>query len=351
MPSVIDVDPKIAVIVAAYDRKEYIEQALSSVFAQSLPRSSYELVVIKNFDLPDYDRYLEENGAKVLHDDNPKVGEFLLRAISFTTAPLIAILDDDDQWEPDRLSIALSEFKTDPLLGYYHNRVSVIDSNGRYVSEDREDRLGAHQRAESLDLVTCLPVGPEEKETMGDAIRASYPMFNASAIVFRREILEGPLREEFAKTQNQDQMIFLAGLESPFGIFLDADRLTRYREHANNITKTAWAREHGYRDALDLAEIARTVVSKEYSDWFLERAIRLGRQAKEWFVVDSIRNGEPARNARAHLRMYLDYVKRNRSRPRGRLSTLALRLYVVSYLFAPNATRRVLERRIAKRSV
>ena len=49
--------PFITVIIAAYNRKAFLKEAIASALDQTLPRSKYEIVVIKNFRDKDIDSY------------------------------------------------------------------------------------------------------------------------------------------------------------------------------------------------------------------------------------------------------------------------------------------------------
>ena len=64
-------------------------------------------------------------------------------------APLVAILNDDDLFEPERLAHVVSIFRERPWLGYYRNRISAIDSEGRAVP--RTESTGCSWTQSSTD--------------------------------------------------------------------------------------------------------------------------------------------------------------------------------------------------------
>ena len=51
----------ISVIVSAYDRKKYLLEALKSVTDQSLPRDTYEIILVKNLNDETIDKFAEQN--------------------------------------------------------------------------------------------------------------------------------------------------------------------------------------------------------------------------------------------------------------------------------------------------
>ena len=55
--------PFISVIVTAYNRKEFLLQAVSSALRQTLPREYYEVIVVKNFEDEEIDRQLGDGAS------------------------------------------------------------------------------------------------------------------------------------------------------------------------------------------------------------------------------------------------------------------------------------------------
>ncbi len=55
-------NPFISVIITAYNRKEFILEALQSAVNQTLKRDKYEIICIKNFKDAKIDRYIKDNG-------------------------------------------------------------------------------------------------------------------------------------------------------------------------------------------------------------------------------------------------------------------------------------------------
>ncbi|MEM3811936.1 MAG: glycosyltransferase [Thermoplasmata archaeon] len=70
----------ISVIITAYNRKEYLLDAIKSVINQTLNRGFYEIIVVKNFHDKDIDNYITENKVKEINMEGT-VREFLRAAI------------------------------------------------------------------------------------------------------------------------------------------------------------------------------------------------------------------------------------------------------------------------------
>ncbi|MCY0863304.1 MAG: glycosyltransferase, partial [Metallosphaera prunae] len=63
----------ISVIITAHNRKEYLMQAVDSALNQTLPKTEYEVIVVKNFE--DYDEELEKKGVKSIVTSEKELGE------------------------------------------------------------------------------------------------------------------------------------------------------------------------------------------------------------------------------------------------------------------------------------
>lgn len=226
--------PQIAVVVGAYGREEYLPAAVSSVLRQTLDRSQYELVVTKDFRAPALDRQLEEAGARLLLDPDPRMGR-VVRAARQTTAPLVAYLDDDDLFEPERLEHVLRLFRSRPGTTFYRNRVSVIDPAGRPVDPERWDRL---YRDPEFDRTGPVAIGSSEKRERWPELNGTYAEFNLSSMVFRREVFEEPYGKFLEGVDARiDLGHFLAGYLSIGEAYFDDRRLTRYRLHPTNSSR------------------------------------------------------------------------------------------------------------------
>jgi glycosyltransferase involved in cell wall biosynthesis len=54
----------ISVIISAYNRKEFLKNAIRSVYTQLLDKGLYEVVIVKNFEDKDIDDYIAKLGYK-----------------------------------------------------------------------------------------------------------------------------------------------------------------------------------------------------------------------------------------------------------------------------------------------
>jgi glycosyltransferase involved in cell wall biosynthesis len=97
------VEPRIAVVIPAWNAERYLAEALASVFAQTLPPA--EVVVV---DDGSTDRTAavaaDVPGVTVVRQANAGAAAARNRGVVASSAPLIAFLDADDLWLPEKLA-------------------------------------------------------------------------------------------------------------------------------------------------------------------------------------------------------------------------------------------------------
>jgi len=116
--------PMISLIVTAYNRKEYILEALNSVLGQTLENKFFEVIIIKNYADPAIDKFIEENGFKSIISEGIE-GTFYNLAFEKASVDIITFLDDDDILAENRLETILKVFQ-DNNIGYHHNNFEAF---------------------------------------------------------------------------------------------------------------------------------------------------------------------------------------------------------------------------------
>lgn len=331
--------PEVAVIIGAFRRTEFVPRAVRSVFAQTLPRDRFEVVVVKDFVDDALDRSLAADGVTTIRDGDPRIGRWLLRAVRATTAPLLAFLDDDDEWEPERLDRATDVFRSHPEVGFYRNRVRVIDRSGDAVPPERWRRLESDLAFDATGPV-LVPPGPKADLVEFASVRTRVT-FNSSTMVVRRELLEGEWEVAFAKTQLPDLALFLGASLGPWGLFFDDRRLTRFRRYDGNVTlRSAWLGEAS-RSYWEGSELARAHHRPDFVRWLFDAAVQYERQFRAGELFELIGRRAPrrqvARRAGGYLRFSVQYPAVSRAvADLGRTE-----LYALAYCLAPGWTQQL----------
>jgi len=342
-------EPEIAVIVGDYSRRRYLPFALRSLEAQTLPRERYEVIVTKNYLDPDLDRRLKEAGATVLFDEEPRIGRWLRRAVNSSRAPVVTFLDDDDEFEPDRLAHLVGVFAQHPDLGFYRNRVTVIDADGRPIPPER---WRAHEVDRGFDELGPIYFGPDDKGELLDlATRRTHATFNSSTMALRRDLLDGDPGDSFERAQLPDFYLFLAGVLAPRGVYLDDRRLTRYRFYSGNVTREVpWLgrAETSYRE---MAEVATRHRHPEVAAWLSRQSVHYGRMFRGSTLVERVAARALRKEVARRTGEYLRYLGQHPTERRWTVDTWAAGAYGIGYVpFAPLVAR-FARARVATRSV
>lgn len=119
---------KISVIIPAYNRVNYLREAIESVLAQTYEK--YEILVIDDGST-DNTRELVNNYAdriRYIYQDNKGPSAARNSGIKNANGDLIAFLDSDDIWHTDKLAQQVAAFDGDPSLGIVATGYEVIDT-------------------------------------------------------------------------------------------------------------------------------------------------------------------------------------------------------------------------------
>ena len=87
---------KFTVIITAYNRKEYLMEAVISALNQTLQKEHFEIFVIKNFVNEEIDLFLNKHLIRNFYDPSPYWNVSLSNVLANATGDVICFLDDDD---------------------------------------------------------------------------------------------------------------------------------------------------------------------------------------------------------------------------------------------------------------
>lgn len=148
----------IAVIIPLYNGAAFIEQALQSVLRQTLPAA--EIIVVDDGSTDDgpaiVERITAAHPVRLLRQANGGQSSARNLGITRSTAPLIALLDQDDVWYGDHLEVLARPFsQARPVeLGWTYSNLDEIDREGGLVARDVIDLTGS--RHPKRNLQHCL---------------------------------------------------------------------------------------------------------------------------------------------------------------------------------------------------
>ncbi|HVA78224.1 MAG TPA: glycosyltransferase [Candidatus Binataceae bacterium] len=151
-------NPEVSVVIPTYNRAAMVREAALSVLAQR--GVDYELIVIDDGSTDgtagDLARLREESGGQVRIEriENSGVAAARNRGVALARAPLVAFLDSDDLWMPDKLARQLDFMRA-------HPECEVSQCQERWIRGGRRVNPGYRHRKRGGDLFfdslrTCL---------------------------------------------------------------------------------------------------------------------------------------------------------------------------------------------------
>ncbi len=207
--------PQVSVIIPAYNGDRYIVQAVESVLSQTF--TDLEIIVVDDGSTDATRQVLEPylDRIRYIYQENQGVAAARNRGIKEAKGDLIAFLDQDDFFLPDKLAAQVALFIASPSLGIVNSGWRLVNEQGEIISD-----IKPWQYFPKLDLETWIvqmPVLP-------------------SAMMFSRKWLElaGGFNSEFDSVDDSDLVIRLTvlGCEAAW-----LPQVTVcYRQHDKNVS-------------------------------------------------------------------------------------------------------------------
>jgi glycosyltransferase involved in cell wall biosynthesis len=129
---------KVSVIIPTHNRPKLLEKSVQSVLGQTYP--VFEIIVIDD-GLMDRARSMTESFGDsrivyIAHEREKGGGAARNTGIKYAQGDIIAFLDDDDEWIPEKLEIQMNHFSgTSSAVGFCFSAVENIYSDRREVTQ------------------------------------------------------------------------------------------------------------------------------------------------------------------------------------------------------------------------
>lgn len=104
--------PAVSIVVPTYNHAQFLHQALTSVVAQTF--QNWEAIIVNNFSTDDTIKIVDSFGEKrfrlINFHNNGVIAASRNEGITQSNGPVIAFLDSDDLWYPNKLEHCMSAF-------------------------------------------------------------------------------------------------------------------------------------------------------------------------------------------------------------------------------------------------
>jgi glycosyltransferase involved in cell wall biosynthesis len=123
--------PKVSIVIPAFNQSNYIEQAIQSVLAQSYP--DWELIVVDDGSTDDTAARIAsftDPRIRYIHQQNKGLPGARNTGIAQATGEYIAFLDADDAYHPEKLVLHIAHLDQNPTVGLSYSARVHIDQHG-----------------------------------------------------------------------------------------------------------------------------------------------------------------------------------------------------------------------------
>src|SRR5882762_831851 len=211
--------PFVSVLIDTYNHERFIEEAIQSVLSQDFPASEREILVVDDGSTDRTPEILRKFASqiRVLRKPNGGQASAFNHGIPECRGELIAFLDADDWWAPDKLTRVTNAMAAEPEVGFVGHGIITVFPDGAQTTEVLRDGF-------------CF----QANELSGALLfRRRGAFMGTSRMTVRRDLLLriGPVPTEIC-IQADEYIYTLASVLMPMRILPEA--LTYYRVHADN---------------------------------------------------------------------------------------------------------------------
>jgi glycosyltransferase involved in cell wall biosynthesis len=166
--------PRVSAVITSFNYGRYLAGAIESVLAQTYP--NLEVVVVDDGstdETPAVAARFAARGVRYVYQPNAGAADARNTGARLTTAPLLAFLDADDEWLPDKIARQVAHLHTHPEIALVSSHADACSENMQFESVVHAARMPAGWILESLlvrNVVlnpTCVLVRREALERVG----------------------------------------------------------------------------------------------------------------------------------------------------------------------------------------
>jgi GT2 family glycosyltransferase len=283
----------ITVLIDTYNHERFIEEAIASVLAQDFPASEMEILVIDDGSTDRTPEIVQKFAPRVryLRKENGGQASAFNFGIPQAQGEIVAFLDGDDWWTPDKLSCVAKAMAADSSVGIVGHGIITVNLDGHQETETLLE--GFRFQANSLE-------GARLFRRRGAFLGASRMTIRAAAL---RQI---GLIPEAIRIQADEYLFTLAAVLTTVSILPQA--LTYYRLHEANQFQLSGSDPLQLRRKQKYLSMLAAALSQRMDALGLDSAIRLGVLAYTQAYADQLRlmldGGNPWETAATEWKLY-----------------------------------------------
>jgi Glycosyl transferase family 2 len=215
------IQPRATVLIDTYNHERFIEEALVSVLEQDFPADDTEILVVDDGSTdrtPEIVRKFKRR-VRLLRKTNGGQASAFNFGIPEARGEIIAFLDGDDWWAPQKLSRVMEYLSSHPEVGVLGHGIYQVDS----VLGHTETTVPQNSREISFASLDDTAF-----------FRRMMCFFGTSRVVIRKRVAERALPIPDSIVIEADEFLSIMSIAYSRAVLLP-DALTFYRLHEHNL--------------------------------------------------------------------------------------------------------------------
>ncbi len=214
-----------SILVVAYNRKEFLLNAVNSALNQTIEKSEFEVIVIKNFEDEKIDQEIAGLEIANILSDKASLGEKIIQGTLAAHGEYICLLEDDDQFSSHKLE-TIQKFVSEDVC-FIHNSRAVVKYNDNKIRQQEE-----------------MPSQEKWYGVNKPSLKIFYRMlksgldFNCSSMTIKRDFILRNMEQIRQMTFRLDNLLFLSALRERTGMIELDLPLTLFRVHDNSLDRS-----------------------------------------------------------------------------------------------------------------
>ncbi|MDL2336222.1 MAG: glycosyltransferase [Pseudomonadota bacterium] len=248
--------PSVSVVIPTYNRATFLGAAVASIRAQTY--ACAEIVIVDDGSTDNTAEVIKELGAGINYIRQVNAGPAAARnlGISRASGDLIAFLDTDDRWLPDKIALQVEVLRREPSVALVSADMAIEDERGVLCVASNFARRGLQTFFHDLDG-RSVPGAP--------SMMLKINFINTSAVLARRDVLLAMKGFDTRLRFGEDLELWLR-IAARHGVACIPSVQEIRVEHAHNVTKSIEPMLFGY---VRLAEVIREWASEQMLNWGL----------------------------------------------------------------------------------
>jgi len=203
--------PAVSIVVPTFNHAQFLHQALASVVAQTF--QNWEAIIVNNFSTDDTINIVESFGEKRFHlinfHNNGVIAASRNEGIRQSNGPVIAFLDSDDLWYPNKLEHCMPAFDA---------HVDVVCHGENWISDGTNSRQVLYGPQKNARYARLL--------YRGNCVSTSATLVRKDLLT---EVGSFSIKSEYITAEDYDLWLQLAQRKSRFTFIPEI--LGEFRQH------------------------------------------------------------------------------------------------------------------------